>query len=1702
MSYSESLQPIRKARLDRDEAKDKLYALQLKYMALKKQQKKAVEKDITQDEETVQLIAALREDIAALQQALVTLNWQIAQDPQNQQLEEERQALEQKLNDTRSQLQEVVKKHTTFPADNSQALDAAKKAIEKQTVILKAREKALAATLGSFFQQYTPQQLIEQWNDQIPILLLPLRLETKFKLDTDVKELWVRVFPDDIAVVTHEKVLTPSEITYGIAHWKALWEAQGVAENKKTAWKLLTDKCGLNRAAWVALQTRPLNWDSDVPPASANDLEFPSLDLTKPDNWTEAPHTRVMPDRFVIIGYRGGTQQYLSIGKQVDDVLILGPAPVKDGDNPSITRNDGDNRVNFGDDLQWLTDFNLAVDAGMGFRIPLDSESLAKGFDQLLVVGLKLTADEHDGQTLFQDLLDNHRFSVEGLSLIQQGTPTNNTDDEDAGYSKTQTLDDIIALVETDQKLFTPVSDLREASDGQRLADYLGIDYRVFQSVQNSQLRDHAEAVAMNQALYAGTLGYYMQSMLNGVADRDALPMLRSHFTSLVTGRGPLAALRVGKQPYGILLTSAFDQWKYFKTPVAGASPAIKFYEKLYQCLRYFGAQWKAAVPDLAHISKKGNAGDNLMKVLGLHPNSVELFQRVGYSTDYLKNLEDFSWGGKYAWDMLLQLVEKMYARQILTSFGYSQTNENGSIKPAPLLLMLIYQHYHTRLDNKNFIDGLPLSEEKLIAPYDEAASLHYIHWLIANAGNITTLEKQDFGDAEKPSALLFLMLWNATLLESRHSIHKYLSRVNITAEELTRSRKFMNISSAPSVTDWEVFKAPVNRLVNNETSTEPLYAYIHSRLDVAADAALVNNLAAHKWGMNILKDMPTARLERAFIEHIDTLAYRLDAWQTSLFEQRIQELRRLQQGPEGRKTGIYLGSYGYLENIKPGNKRTRISETILPESLRENKDNLYVESKNGGYVHAPSLNHATAAAILRNGYLTHAEPEMKDMLAVNLSSERVRRAKYLVDGIRNGQTLEALLGYQFERGLHDWTTRPGNPVILNHLIPIFRAAFPITKTKVPQEGKTTGPEEVAKQFHVVNGLALSRVSADFPYGLSFPNLDANQISAIRSEKTEIENTLDALRDLLTSESAYQLALGNFDRAAAVMQAISNSTIPPDIEVINSARGTDLAFTNKVVLHFDSTLATNPWPLVPLTQKALTEPGLNHWIGTLLGDPASIRCVAAAVDKDGNVLQLPDNTPITAVISLQDLQLQPLDFMYLIRNKLEASGTSELETRIRYRFAQDKALADSVIVKIAFTDTGNSADLTLRSFAEILPLANYLRDLVSGSRPLTARDYEPASKVLVAAPNNPENLLIPELLTRVTQVFSYFDTRISQLDTALTNATTLGTEAAVNALRDQLKVLADAGYVFAFPQSATGFGPTELETLVTQGNSVLQRFNALKTKYTAQLAKVNDVNTQPAQQATLLTTMTKSLLGDDYLVMPRFDYNNTTEVAQAAAVSDQLLQYAAAEWKTPLVVREWLHGVSLVRNKMHTLEMVRLLQDTFNDTSLDAKPIQLPYRDNDTWLAVVFPEGTKIDHDTIALLQYTPQGFEVSRPQCGLLIDDWVEALPNKEEVTGISFNFNQPNSVPPQALLLAVTPEVTGHWKWDHLLNTILDTFARAKARAIEPDIVDQMPGISTLLPATMAEFSTFNTNISLDYASNIAYVREQVAALKNLNL
>jgi hypothetical protein len=1536
-----------------------------------------------------------------------------------------------------------------------------------------------------------PHQLIESMEDRFPILLLPLRVETRWRLAEDLEpgaapELWVRIFPDDIAKVTHEKTLTEAEVEHGQGYWTELHKAS----RPEVAWAGLSERFGANRAAWVALRTRPENWEAAAGSAAV-DLVFPTPELTKPDPWTIAPHTRVLPDRFVLMAWREDELVLEEVGRPVDDVVFLGPSPLEEHEGaPTIGQSAADGKLELGEPIAWLRDFEVAVDSGLGFRVQLGDADVERGFDRLLALGIKSTADPEDTREMVEELIDGHHYSLPGFSLIPQGSPTNNTEGNETPYTRPGR-----GAAESGPPLFTPVAERATASDGQRLADYLGISYAPLQHADGAELSDHAEAVAMNRALFAGTLGYYLDQMLDGVLDEDGFDAVRAHFTELVSGRGALPAIRVGPQPYGILPTSAFHRWESLGDRHGRSIAAISggFEAELHRVLARLDEAWEGLESGLATVGADGSGAANLLKVLGLQPTSAALYQRVGYSWDYLRNLDEFAYGGRDFADSLKRALDEGRAEELLADIGYSATDAEGRAKPTPLLLQLIWRHYHTKLDPKQLIDGLPLSETRTIKPYDAARPDNYMDWLRGAAGDVEALESEDFGGDPTPTSLLYMMLRYSLLMEAKRGLFRFLTARGVESESLVHSAKFLNIGPAPTPSPWQAFRAPANLVVPNESSTLPLFELIYSPQFSEAEGRYAQQQLE---ALKTLGGLPTARLERALSEHVDTLTYRLDAWQSSLFCRRLEMLRELAQEPEGRRTGLYLGAFGFLENLRPAiGRRTRVPEDRLPEALREAKGGLYVENRSGGYVHAPSLNHATAAALLRNGYLTHASEDAPEALAVNLSSDRVRRARGLLEGIRNGQSLEALLGVQFERGLHDWTTREEGPVILDQLKAAFRTAFPIRRTRVPQAAEAAdGAGEVSEDTSVVNGLDLALDKRPFPYGIAeLSGLDTAQQGAIEHEKDAIADTLDSLRDVLTAEAAYQLALGNFDRAAAIVRAAGDGTVPPDVEVLGTPRGTDISFTQRLIVSLSSTVATNPWPAVPMTPRARLEPALNHWLGGLLGDPATIRCTVAALDEHDEVL-VKGGGPVQGTMSLADLGLQPLDFVYIVRRQLEESGMAELEARVRNHFAHERELPDGTVVRVAFADGGVGAGA--RPFAEALALGDRARRLLGAARPLGARHFQSASKDEPAPTANPDRIDLAELRERVGKWLEKVRELFPGLETARNAAAATPNAASAEALRAALGRIAEAGFAYAVPRSAFGAGAAEIEALLAQAKSVLERGKAAGEKTDALLAVADAAGGSTEGKVSALVEAVRAWAGEDFLLLPRFALGNPGEVAEADGARDQLLAHATGAGR-PLPVREWLLGAACVRPLVHNFELLRTMAEATGEKALPLAPLQLPHRPRDSWLATEYPPGMEVLHDTISIAQHLPQGFDASAPQIGLLIDEWVEIVPSRAEVTGISFNFDAPDSAPPQALLLAVAPRLTGHWEWEDLVETVLDTFRRARLRAVEPDAIGDLPAIGTLLPAVLAEFSTGAGSISLDYLFSFEVVRASVAAL-----
>jgi len=153
----------------------------------------------------------------------------------------------------------------------------------------------------------------------------------------------------------------------------------------------------------------------------------------------------------------------------------------------------------------------------------------------------------------------------------------------------------------------------------------------------------------------------------------------------------------------------------------------------------------------------------------------------------------------------------------------------------------------------------------------------------------------------------------------------------------------------------------------------------------------------------------------------------------------------------------------------------------------------------------------------------------------------------------------------------------------------------------------------------------------------------------------------------------------------------------------------------------------------------------------------------------------------------------------------------------------------------------------------------------------------------------------------------------------------------------------------------------------------------------------------------------------------------------------------------PFVVEEWLHSTSRVRPRIADLVIASAGARWLGHPIEDPTVLQLPHEPGRPWI------GGPIDasfppRDWLSMVLWNAP--LLSNPvQAGLILDGWTETVPASHETTGVAFHYDRPNSMAPQAVLLAIPARQTGHWTWDGLIGSVNEAFDLAKIRVVEPD-------------------------------------------------
>lgn len=1266
-----------------------------------------------------------------------------------------------------------------------QAVLAARQEAEKHRASIAALDLAAAGLLAGLAASNDPRNAIGRLDDQIPLLMMPVRLETRFKASANGSpQLWLRIYPDDCWIDSFSEILTETEAGNAKSYWTSIWLANGDEGRERAAWAGLVNAHGAARARWIATafktaappaaETQPVvllavpaevalgepdrssyatyvekrwragsdraaldaaeaflvgktdparaaaliagyplaNPDEAVPQGAdratvavlVRFVEFPAIE-TKQAAWSQAAYAKILPDRFVFVGYRttNDPTPLIALGKSVRTPLMVGPDP--SAPEEEQIREDADGNLIVPEPLQWLFDFDQAIEVGMGMRIDLDN-STSGGFARVLVIGLRGIADPTRGQADLETLLSAQIHSGLGLSVLAQGTPTNNTEIATSGQTRFGDADKSFEAFTRDQ--FVATDDPLDKRDGQWLAELLGIDPLVLTRTEGAGGTDRRAAQAMNSALWPATLGYWSETLMAPAFSPATRTRTRDFFCEHVVAGGSLPSLRIGWQPYGILPATPFDrlQWLSDKaTPVAVAS---NFLGDLYKLLGAFEREFENLADNVSHVGKAGDPHALLLDIVGLHPGSVEWTKRYAESLEsYFNRMQLQGFGGWFS--ALLENVQRQATRQALAGLGFPPRSD-------PPLLDLIFSDKDLALKGPVVQPGSLSESDPLRAATDDGRN--YVGWLADAAGqSLDTLYRQsDFIDDAPPRALLYIMLRHALQLGFHDSaIRLYEKFELLDAQAAARARQdYPILHVRQSATESESRYRPLfaTEPAITGSADRPLHLHIAQNLTTLLEAKSLNE---QRQALERLKDEPTARLERVFADHIDLCSYRLDGWVNGLIDRQLQGMRGLGSGRNAPpRRGIYLGGYSWLEDLRPEAKKltaVEIDDPVLAESFADMLP-LQRDSGNAGYIHAPSLNQAVTAAILRNGYISNASPASPGAFAVNLTSERVRIALAMIEGIRAGQSMAELLGYRFERNMHDRHSEAE----VDALIFDLRAAFPLRarrfKSTQPPEGT---PIDAIEARHVIDGLALiEHIKATgekgYPFGKpSLPQtLSAAQRAIIDQEAARLLDVHDAVADLAMAEGIHQAVLGNFDRTGSTYDAYASGSFPPEPEVVRTPlQGTGL--THRLALHLDPSPSVAAAPGMP-SPRCQAEPGLAAWAAAQL--PA-----AGEVGLEVDYVEAATLSPVTATLSLAELGLEPFDWLWLVRADA-GKAMSELDDRIVLHVATSLAPspAHQLVIRL-MARSGKSF-----SVFEVSPQVRALGALIARARPLRASD--------------------------------------------------------------------------------------------------------------------------------------------------------------------------------------------------------------------------------------------------------------------------------------------------------------------------------------------------------------------------------------------
>lgn len=309
----------------------------------------------------------------------------------------------------------------------------------------------------------------------------------------------------------------------------------------------------------------------------------------------------LLPKRVALFALdAGGAVSLLAEGGAIDPELRYSMANVQEGG--------------------WHTDFDAALAAGMGLRLA-DQAQVKRALDASWIIAVGLS--EADGAAAMTGFLDD-ALANGAFAFLRQDSPTNNTPHEPTPHQSPRA--DLLAFLRSaaDAEKGALASPFTQSAE--LFAEALGVDLAHVATAPNSGDLALEDARAMLRVVGPALIDTAVDhtASLEGIAEEDIVEL----FAEAIVARSPLPAVRIGKNPYGILPVVSLESLK----PLSSDSATEKRIEAFVRAhARILGGEAEAAADAGVPVLRPGDrdAAATLEAILKLNPVS----RRIEVST-------------------------------------------------------------------------------------------------------------------------------------------------------------------------------------------------------------------------------------------------------------------------------------------------------------------------------------------------------------------------------------------------------------------------------------------------------------------------------------------------------------------------------------------------------------------------------------------------------------------------------------------------------------------------------------------------------------------------------------------------------------------------------------------------------------------------------------------------------------------------------------------------------------------------------------------------------------------------------------------------------------------------------------------------------------------------------------------------------------